>query len=256
MKTDPYSFIINGLLTFTRASNATRVNAAGLIETVPANTARLDHDPLTLAEKGLLIEESRTNLIYAPLKSWFTFIGATSNNNATDVSPDGAHNSKMLVFPSDYAGAFLELAGSPSTTFVYTAFVKSNISTQIRIVINMNLSDPEIKLAAVTPQWQRIIVTKTTSPGTTRVTAQLQDGGQGLGSRFDVWGHQLEVGAFPTTYIPTTTAPATRVADLASITGTNFTSWYNPAQGTFSVEFQTIFTADSIPRYILTISCT
>jgi hypothetical protein len=46
--TDPYTFISIGLLTFTRASVATRVNAAGVIETVPANTARLDHDPVTL----------------------------------------------------------------------------------------------------------------------------------------------------------------------------------------------------------------
>ena len=61
--TDPYSFINNGLLTFTRASIATRVNSAGLIETVPENTACLDHDPVTLAQKGVLIEEARTNIL-------------------------------------------------------------------------------------------------------------------------------------------------------------------------------------------------
>jgi hypothetical protein len=61
LATDPYTFFNSGLLTFMRASVATRVNAAGLIETVPADTARLDHDPITLAKKGLLIEESRTN---------------------------------------------------------------------------------------------------------------------------------------------------------------------------------------------------
>jgi len=38
--TDPYSFINNGLLTFTRSSIATRVNAAGLIENVPTNALR------------------------------------------------------------------------------------------------------------------------------------------------------------------------------------------------------------------------
>lgn len=50
-------------VTFTRASSATRTNASGLIETVSSNVARFDHDPVTLAARGLLIEEARTNLL-------------------------------------------------------------------------------------------------------------------------------------------------------------------------------------------------
>ncbi len=67
LMTTPCIFINDGLIgphiTFTRASIATRINSAGLIETFPADTARLDHYPVTLAQKGLLIEESRTKLI-------------------------------------------------------------------------------------------------------------------------------------------------------------------------------------------------
>jgi hypothetical protein len=47
---------------------------------------------------------------------------------------------------------------------------------------------------------------------------------------------QLEAGLFPTSYIPTTTATVTRAADVVTITGTNFSSWYNPSEGTLSVE--------------------
>ena len=43
---------------------------------------------------------------------------------------------------------------------------------------------------------------------------------------------QLEQGAFATSVIPTTTATATRAADVASITGSNFSSWYNQTEGT------------------------
>ena len=46
---------------------------------------------------------------------------------------------------------------------------------------------------------------------------------------------QLEAGAFPTSYIPTTTAAATRSADLPSITGTAFSEWYRQDEGTFLV---------------------
>ena len=48
-----------------------------------------------------------------------------------------------------------------------------------------------------------------------------------------LWGAQLEEGAFPSSYIPTTTAAATRSADVASITGTAFSGWYRQDEGTF-----------------------
>jgi hypothetical protein len=47
---------------------------------------------------------------------------------------------------------------------------------------------------------------------------------------------QLEAGAFATSYIPTTAAAATRSADVASITGQNFSSWYRQDEGTVYVE--------------------
>jgi hypothetical protein len=51
-----------------------------------------------------------------------------------------------------------------------------------------------------------------------------------------LWGAQLEAGAFPTSYIPTTTAAVTRSADVASISGSNFSSWYRQDEGTIYAE--------------------
>jgi len=47
----------------TRASAATRVNEQDLIEVVPTDIPRFDHDPITLAPKGELIEAVATNFI-------------------------------------------------------------------------------------------------------------------------------------------------------------------------------------------------
>ncbi|ARK09046.1 hypothetical protein A6C57_01235 [Fibrella sp. ES10-3-2-2] len=50
-------------LVYSRSGTATRVNASGLLETVSASVPRFDYDPVTLALRGLLIEEARTNLL-------------------------------------------------------------------------------------------------------------------------------------------------------------------------------------------------
>jgi hypothetical protein len=47
---------------------------------------------------------------------------------------------------------------------------------------------------------------------------------------------QFEVGSFPTSYIPTTGAAAARAADAASISGSNFSSWYRQDEGTVFAE--------------------
>jgi hypothetical protein len=48
---------------------------------------------------------------------------------------------------------------------------------------------------------------------------------------------QLEAGAFATSYIPTTVAQVTRAADVATMTGTNFSDWYNATEGAFNASF-------------------
>jgi hypothetical protein len=48
---------------------------------------------------------------------------------------------------------------------------------------------------------------------------------------------QLELGAFATSVIPTTTTALTRNTDVAIMTGTNFSSWYNASEGTLYADF-------------------
>jgi hypothetical protein len=56
---------------------------------------------------------------------------------------------------------------------------------------------------------------------------------------------QLEAGSTPSSYIPTTTAAVTRSADVVSITGSAFSSWYRQDEGT-------VFAEGATPAFVAT----
>lgn len=84
---------------------------------------------------------------------------------------------------------------------------------------------------------QRSTVTRTLNNASTAfVTSQLLvsfSAGAVLDFTLRIGLPQLEQGAFATSVIPTTTTALTRSADVASITGTNFSSWYRQDEGSW-----------------------
>ncbi len=76
-------------ITFTRGSIGTYFGSDGLMRTAGVNEPRFDHYPITGQSLGLLIEESRTNLVtYSEdFNSWTKFLASVSSNTAT--APDG-----------------------------------------------------------------------------------------------------------------------------------------------------------------------
>jgi hypothetical protein len=223
------------LITFTRASDGAVVNSAGQIEIVAANVPRFTHDPVTLESLGLLVEEQRTNLLLRSEEfdnaSWTLFGTASRSANATN-APNGSLTADSVTLPVA-AGIYQLVSASASTSYTFSLWIRADSAQTVRLVINTNLSDPSVLTVTATTAWQRFSITKTTSAGTTSVTAQLDTGG---GNTFYIWGAQLEVGAFPTSYIPTTATAVTRSADVASITGANFSSWYRQDEGTVFAE--------------------
>ena len=51
---------------------------------------------------------------------------------------------------------------------------------------------------------------------------------------------QLELGLFETSFIPTAASQVTRTVDIATMTGTNFSDWFNASEGTLLAEANTL----------------
>jgi hypothetical protein len=258
-------------ITFTRASNATYFDANGVLQTAANDVPRFDHDPATGASRGLLIEESRTNLLERSAEfddAYWSTIDATvvanaATSPASTLTADRVHpsgNSAASVF-------FRNVSASASTAYSASVFVKAAGKTFGFLQINFNQSSTPIRAFAFTIDlsngtlgtqqdlvstttgvtaaatsvgsgWYRIAMSFTTTALTDEVaflagpcnaansrtvTANGTDG-------IFAWGAQLEAGAFPTSYIPTTSAAATRSADSAVVTP--ISSFYNQAEGT------------------------
>jgi hypothetical protein len=236
---------------FTRASAATFVGSNGLIQSAAINAARFDHDPVTLACKGLLIEEGRTNL-YARSETFedatWTKTRSSITANAT-TAPDGALTADKLV--EDTSTSNTHTIGStvtpPATSHTLSVFAKKGERNFIVLRLGgldafFNI-DTGVALTSVnTPTitnfgngWYRCTVTS--AAGTQGSIRMSSDGitteytGDGTSGIF-IWGAQLEAGSFATSYIPTTTASVVRSADVCSITGYAFSGFYNQSEGT------------------------
>jgi hypothetical protein len=269
------------LVTFTRASSGIYVGSNGLIKTATTNEARFDHNPTTGESLGLLVEEQRTNNLLQSedfSTTWGASLVTISTNTVT--APDGtltADTFGPVVGDGLTSPRFLRQNPALTTQQAYTfsVFVKVGTATTNGISLyvsdslatvnfrcNFNLFNQTVSPASATwatptativpyPNgWYRCILSGVTSTVHTGLRANIYLNTFGNTSdtygTHHIWGAQLEAGAFPTSYIPTTTATATRAADVASIAGANFSSFYNQTEGTVFADAPGIYSTGSV----------
>lgn len=151
-------------ITFARAgATATRVNASGFVEGVAADAPRFDFDPVTLACRGLLIEQSATNQIF---DSAFQTIAGAANQNvwyktaailtATtnfSVGPDNTQSALLLEITAPSSNApFLYRSGLTGTgAHTFSVYVKPNSTDLgVSIIFSGDLSTANFVRAAYT----------------------------------------------------------------------------------------------------------
>jgi len=267
----------SAVTSYTPTTTQPITNYIPVLETAASGVARFDHNPTTFESLGLLVEEQRTNeLTYsAELDGGvgaYTDVASASNFGA-NIAPNGSLTATLIV--PDTTSAFHGLNGSPfvssGTTYCLSVYAKAAGYNFLRMGWNgsrmsgvgasyFDLSNGTVAtqgansvatIQAVGNGWYRCSITGLcSSSGTSghgffyasQTNNQNQYTGDGYSGVF-IWGAQLEAAAFPTSYIPTVASTVTRNADAASMTGTNFSSWYRQDEGTFYGE-TTFITGD------------
>lgn len=216
----------------------------------PSSTAyygpRFDYDPVTLAPKGLLVEEARTNLL--TYSADFTNAAWTlDNSGATNpvvtanqaTAPDGTLTADRIVF-NKTGGTYSRIQQSTlgaSATYTFSVWMRTTSGTG---TANVGLRmDTYGANCAVTGTWTRFTFTSPVAITNPAGQILLFDSIPGNDETADVlvWGAQIEAGAFATSYIPTVASSVTRSADVATITGSLFSGWYRQDEGTFVAQF-------------------
>ena len=248
----------------------------------PDNIPRIDY-AADGTVKGLLIEEARTNLLLRSEIFTAGWVAAGVAIGGATVSPAGLSNATELVESATSGTHIVYVSVSGTTSTTLSVYAKASTRTAISIACNsgasgnwaaaaFNLSTGSAATAQAAGDFSAVSAIENVGSGWYRCSLQVTSASANVaqmkvgplntttptfGSWGDysytgdgtsgiyIWGAQAEAGSFPTSYIPTSGATATRAADIASIPVTDF--GYNQKAGTVVVEFDTLDTALSLP---------
>jgi hypothetical protein len=227
-----------------RASTATIVNSYGLIQTVPQNTPRYDYDPITLELKGLLTEESSTNLVLNStdllINSWTK--GRVSIETSMDYPLfETGHVFKCVSLTSGFRYIHRDdTIANYSSSLCWSAYFRIDKSRYVQmfstlendVFANYDIQTGEVGskgnnvLSATTflvrNDWYRcIMITKPGIPTGRFAISMIQSltsvrnpNNLSLSTSFYIAAPQIEQGTFPTSYIPTNSVAVTRAKDI------------------------------------------
>jgi len=225
----------------------------------PAGIPRIEYDA-DGNRLGLLIEESRTNLAtYSEDFEQWVDVNTDLTENAIE-APDGTTTATKLIADTatgQHRRDYLSTYSAGTYTFSIFAKVGGYNYLELRLGgdgVYVDIRDGSLggASAGITTSyedvgngWKRIAITHSAGANDTarinvvETSEQRNFTGDGTSGIY-IWGAQLEAGAFPTSYIPTNGATATRSADFASIPVADFGYNQTNVVGTFLVEWDTL----------------
>jgi hypothetical protein len=226
-------------------------------------TDRLNVPRLTYQNGGggcpsLLLEKQSTNIVpYSEtFENWTTSFGALSPNAVTanyGTSPDGTQNAdriQLTINASNTVSQIYQFITTTATTYTASVWLKSLSGTPTVAIVDSYQTTGGYKLVTLTNEWVRYTVTF--SATSTAIIPQflLLYGTTSNSADFLAWGFQLEASSYPTSYIPSTSSSATRVADACFKTG--ISSLIGQTEGVLFAQFNK--PVDSLTSLRLSIS--
>lgn len=271
-----HSFLTDGLpagMAFSRASAATDFSPTGALQTENPDVPRFDINPTTLAPVGLLLEGARTNAIrnsqaagvalntnptnwsgrgtVAGITTEIVGFGTQNGLSYIDWQLSGtstAASGTALLFETNTAiAAANNQPWSLSAWYACVAGSTANMTINQRlrmldsVATDLGSLNGSAMQGALTTTMQRFSSTVTTThASTTNIRPMLNiawASGVVINATLRVAAPQCGQNSFPSSYIPTTSASATRAVDLATFS-TLGTINFNPAEGTIIAEFE------------------
>jgi hypothetical protein len=195
---------------------------------------------VTLAARGLLVEETRTNLFLrsAELSNgavWVPVVGATVAAN-TVTAPDGTLTGDTITFSTTNGNRIEQVSGTAVSgeTVTFSLWMKGSGTINLNVATDTGVGGSTESKITLTSSWTRYSVTTTYNASVTGVRRGMIIWRTGdTAVNVDVWGAQLEAGSFATSYIPTAASTVTRNADVASVATSQFP--YSASEGTIVV---------------------
>jgi hypothetical protein len=254
----------NGDLTWSRNSVANRIQSDGNIGSVGANVPRLSY--MYGSCPSLLLEPQRTNLVLNSedfSNAYWTKLDSTISTNAT-TSPSGTLTADKLIDDNDNITHYVTNIGNFTigTTYTLSIYAKAAERNWIAVGFNnqsnsiawFNLSNGTLgtvqsnisatSIQSVGNGWYRCSITSTATvlnPYPSFIVANADNilayPGDGLSGIF-IWGAQMEDKPYATTYIPTTTATATRLADVFTRNNIYTNGLISASGGTWYIELK------------------
>jgi hypothetical protein len=253
---------------YTPTTTQAITNYISVLETAAIGVARFDHNPTTFESLGLLVEQQSTNLVTYSEQfdnaAWVKVVVSVAANST--VAPDGTISADLYTETGTGAHRIQQsYAATAGVTYTLSCYMK-NINRRYGALSSSNFNNfsatfdlqlgTTVATAPATSQivpvgngWYRCSITfAATTTTSSNVFVGSNNSNNGLLQEYAVttdrdlfiWGAQIEALAFPTSYIPTVASQVTRAADSASMTGANFSQWYNQAQGAVYAESQPI----------------
>jgi len=189
----------SGDLTFTRASDGTRVNSAGLVENVPWNLVKYSEE----------FDNSYWQKVAQGTGSTPVVTPNTSNApNGTMTADRFQCNLNGGTTGSDRSWIDIGFSGLPTTgDTTISIYVKSNTTQNFNVAFQLTgVTDSSAQLITVGQEWIRYVISRTRNNSTSLFRIGLIGSLAGISDNCDIliWGAQLNEGSTAKPYFPTT----------------------------------------------------